>query len=130
MTRFLLDTDILINWLRGEKWEKALLLTPGIDFYYSRMSAKELFQYGPLSQEQKKRVVYFLRCLREIPVTPAIAEKTSQLLTKYAKKNPLHVADALIAATAWEKHLPLLTHNKKHFAFISEIRVNDLPAGK
>jgi predicted nucleic acid-binding protein len=39
----------------------------------------------------------------------------------------LRVDDALIAATAWVKRLPLLTRNRKHYEFIAEITLMDLP---
>ena len=34
-----------------------------------------------------------------------------------------HLADALIAATAWAKNLPLVTTNVRHFRSIKEITV-------
>ncbi len=126
MNRLLLDTDILINWIRGEKWEKGLLLTTGIDFYYSSLSRKELFQYKKISEKEKKKILYLLYSLREIHITPSIAQKASQLLKKYSHK-PLKPADALIAATAWEKNLVLISKNKKHFSFIEEILLNHIP---
>lgn len=126
MTPLLLDTDILINWIRGEAWEKELLLTAGIDFYYSRLSRKELFRYKKISAKEKKKILYLLNCLREIPVSPAIASRASELLRKYAHKH-LKPADAIIAATAWEKNLVLISKNQKHFSFITEIKLNFLP---
>lgn len=122
MKNCLLDTDILINWLRGEKWEKSLLLTPGIDFYISQISRKELFQYRNVSDRDKKKIVYFLHCLRELLVTPEIASKASILIQKY-RTHHLQPADALIAATAWHKQMPLVTHNLKHFKVIKEIQI-------
>ncbi|HBF12347.1 MAG TPA: hypothetical protein DDW49_02995 [Deltaproteobacteria bacterium] len=122
MSRLLLDTDILINWLRGEKEEKAILLSSGIDFYYSRLSRKELNQYKNISAKERKKISYLFNCLREIPITQEIAAKASTLLQRYSKK-PLKPADAIIAATAWEKNLVLATRNKKHFEFIKEIKL-------
>lgn len=125
MKRLLLDTDILINWLRGEKWEKALLLTPGIDFHTSTVSKKELFQYKTISRREKRKINYLLNCFREIHVTPAIAQKASDLLNRH-KHQGLKPADALIAATAWDWDLILISKNVKHFSFIQEISLNRL----
>jgi predicted nucleic acid-binding protein len=124
MKRFILDTDILINWLRGQSFEKNLLLTSGIDFYYSRVSRKELFQYKSINQKEKKKILFLLNCLREIPISSSIAQKASELLNKY-KHKPLTAADALIAASAWDKNLTLISHNIKHYSFISEIKLNE-----
>ena len=57
---------------------------------------------------------------RQIPVDERIAERFSSLLTKYAARG-LRKADALVAATAWSRRLPLLTRNTRHYRFISEI---------
>ena len=55
-----------------------------------------------------------------VVVNDAIAEKYWQLLKKYEAQG-LRQADAVIAATAWQRSLPLLTRNQKHFRFITEI---------
>lgn len=59
---------------------------------------------------------------RMIVVDDAIAEKYWQLLKKYEARG-LRQADAVIAATAWQSSLPLLTRNQKHFRFITEIKL-------
>jgi predicted nucleic acid-binding protein len=52
------------------------------------------------------------------PITDAYAE----LLKRYPYlQNHLH--DALIAASAWVKNLPLVTTNTRHFKPIQEINV-------
>lgn len=124
MKNCLLDTDILINWLRGEKWEKALLLRSDLGFYFTRVSRKELFRYKPLSDAERKKINYLLGCLREIPISGQIAEAASELLTKYAARG-LKPADAIIAATAWSKKFVLITRNLRHYRFIVEISLYD-----
>lgn len=57
-----------------------------------------------------------------IPVDDRIAEKYWLLLKEYDHQG-LRQADAIIAATAWQKGFPLLTRNQKHFRFISEIEL-------
>jgi predicted nucleic acid-binding protein len=59
---------------------------------------------------------------RMIPVDDAIAEKYWLLLKKYESQG-LRQADAIVAATAWQKSLPLLTRNQKHFRYIREIEL-------
>jgi predicted nucleic acid-binding protein len=49
-----------------------------------------------------------------------------RLATQKHPNGPLRVNDALIAATAWTKRLPLLTRNRKHYKFITEIALADL----
>jgi predicted nucleic acid-binding protein len=45
------------------------------------------------------------------------------LVEKYALSHSVHVADALIAATAISHGLPLLTANFKHFSAIGGLEV-------
>jgi predicted nucleic acid-binding protein len=59
---------------------------------------------------------------RLIPVDGTIAERLSYFLAKYAN-NGLRKADALVAAIAWSRTLPLLTRNIRCYRFISEINL-------
>ena len=71
-------------------------------------------------------ILRLLRVVRVLNVDPVIAAAASELLQKYTNE-PLRVNDALIAATAWTKKLPLLTRNRKHYEFIMEIELANLP---
>jgi predicted nucleic acid-binding protein len=55
-----------------------------------------------------------------------IAEESSDLLEKHPYLKD-HLADALIAATAWKKGLQVITTNPRHFAPIVEIAVKRFP---
>ncbi len=46
-----------------------------------------------------------------------------ELLKRYAKSDGLRTFDALIAATAIEESLTLVSKNRKHFQMISELRL-------
>lgn len=56
----------------------------------------------------------------------SIAEGFSTLLGKYAYLKD-HLADALIAATAWKKGMTVVTTNPRHFEPIGEISVKQFP---
>lgn len=118
----LLDTDILIDWLHGQRWVKDLLLLPGYCFYYSAVTRKELLTKPGLSDAERGEVNRLLRHLRYVPLTPDIAEKSFNLLRCYTTRG-LQKQDALVAATAWSKKFPLMTRNLKHFEFIREIEL-------
>jgi predicted nucleic acid-binding protein len=51
-----------------------------------------------------------------LPQTPGITERAMALIDSHALTNGLQLGDALIAATALEHGLALLSGNKKHFA--------------
>ena len=127
---YLLDTDILIDWLKGMTWAKDLVWSGEYRLYCSSVTRKELFSKPGLKGSERQQILRLLRHLRVLNVDSVIAAAASELLQKYAEHHPLQVNDALVAATAWVKHLPLLTRNHKHYLFIEEIELGDLPTKK
>ena len=122
---FLVDTDILIDYLNGIKRMREILDVPGSRIYYSAVTKKELLAKAGLSATERRRIRKLLQYHRQIPVDERIAERFSALLAKYANQG-LRQADALIAATSWSRRLPLLTRNTRHYRFISEITLLSL----
>jgi len=119
---FLIDTDIFIDYLKGIQPACALLDFPQFDIYYSSWTRKELLAKPGLRESERQEIVVLLGRFRMIPVDDAVAEKYWKLLRKYESQG-LRQADAIVAATAWQKSLPLMTRNQKHFRFISEIEL-------
>ena len=68
----------------------------------------------------------FLQNYRLINPDSQIAEGFSGLLEQYPYLQD-HLADALIAATAWKKGLTVMTTNPRHFTPIVEIQVKRFP---
>lgn len=58
-----------------------------------------------------------------LPLTPAISDRCMSLIDEYALSHGLQAADALIAATALENGLTVLTANTKHFTPITGLKV-------
>jgi len=123
---YLLDTDILIDWLQGRSWAKEIISSRGDRLYCSAVTLKELLSKPGITGTERERILRLLRIVRVLNVDPVIAAAASELLQKYTNE-PLRVNDALIAATAWTKKLPLLTRNRKHYEFITEIGLAHLP---
>jgi len=118
----LVDTDVFIDYLKDIRPARALLDSGQFDIYYSSWTRKELLAQPGLATYERQEIEELLRRFRLVPVDDAIAEKYWVLLTKYGSQG-LRQADAIIAATAWQKNLPLLTRNQKHFKFIGEIKL-------
>src|SRR5688572_2274 len=64
-----------------------------------------------------------MRNAQRLPVTTNITERAVALMEFYALSHGLRLADALIAATALENGLKLLTANIKHFVPIDGLLV-------
>ena len=118
--KLLIDTDILIDSLRGIKGAKDLFRTKDIDLYCSILSKKELLSKSGLRESERKRIIDLLSGIKILRIDDDINKKYLFLMKKYGEKSDL-IADYIIAATAWSKKLPLLTRNKKHFTHIEEI---------
>lgn len=116
----LVDTDIFIDYLNGVHRARAILDAPRHRVYYSAVTRKELLGKLGLTSTERRRIERLLQSHRSIPVDDTIAARFSRLLEKYADVG-LRKADALVAATAWSRALPLLTRNRRHYRFISEI---------
>jgi len=121
--KLLIDTDIIIDYLKGVKPAKALFRSEDIDIYCSILSKKELLSKAGLHNSERKRIVNLMADINVFRIDDDIMKKYSMLVSKYGEQRNM-VADYLIAATAWAKNLPLLTRNIKHFKRIKEIKLS------
>ena len=121
--KLLIDTDIFIDYLKGMSPAKAVFRSRDINIYCSVLTKKELLSKPGLKDSERKKIIRIFRELKTVLIDSDISIKYSDLLTKYHDTG-LQPPDAIIAATAWSKSLPLLTRNKKHFAYIDEITLS------
>ncbi|GBD96807.1 MAG TPA: type II toxin-antitoxin system VapC family toxin [Nitrospirae bacterium] len=123
--KLLVDTDVIIDCLRGLKQAKDLFRSNEIDIHCSILSKKELLSKAGLSDNERKRITKLMNQIKVFKIDNDIIGKYSLLANKYGEKNP-SIADHMIAATAWSKNLPLLTRNIKHFKQIDEIKLSPI----
>jgi len=119
----LIDSDVLIWLTRGHAGAKTRLaqLNP---WRISTITYLELAQ-GCRSKEELQRAKRGLAVQQTeiLPLTPTISERAMALIDAHALANGLQLADALIAATALEHNLTLLTGNTKHFGAIGDLKL-------
>jgi predicted nucleic acid-binding protein len=112
VTRVLLDSDVLVDHLRGHR-----RIIPGRDeLYVSAISRAELFS-GRGAEE--RRIRRLLEPMENLPVDAAIAERAGRLRRGTSRRLP----DALIAATALEHRLTLVTRNIRDFEGVKGLRL-------
>jgi len=109
----LLDTDVLVDVLRGAR----RLAVTGHRVAYSVITRAELFS-GRAKDEEDVRVL--LSPFRELVVDTTIAERAGRLARVH-----VDMGDALIAATALEHGLELVTRNVRDFKKIAGLQVRD-----
>ena len=116
----LLDSNIVIYAFQPQHESLRSFLEQG-EFAVSAITRLEVLGYWRLSSDEYERLHLFLAEMPLLHVTPAIIEAAIQLRLK----RRMGLADALIAATALQHHLPLVTHNLRDFQEIEGLEVID-----
>jgi predicted nucleic acid-binding protein len=119
----LVDTDVLIWHLRGYPQATRRLDELGA-LTLSAISWLEVLQ-GMRNKAELVAVKKMLdkRSARLLPVTEAITLRATALMESLTLSHGLQMGDALIAATAIEHQLPVLTANVKHFGAVQGLVV-------
>jgi predicted nucleic acid-binding protein len=114
VSKVLLDTDILIDVLRGRAAVRTFLfdLTDRAVPCCSVMSVAEL--YVGMRPEEKRVTDILLNALVVIPVGQEIAEVAGRFKQR-EKSRRLELADCIIAATAFVEGATLATGNTKDY---------------
>jgi predicted nucleic acid-binding protein len=113
----LLDTDIFIDYFNTGRFH-ALFNSSRFTIYYSIITRKELLTKPGLRDNERASILAELTRCRLITLTDPIAVRYSDLRHRYPS---LEQSDALIAATALVKRLPLMTRNKRHYRMIEDL---------
>jgi predicted nucleic acid-binding protein len=112
----LLDTDILIDFLRGRGEARTFLgryeaaAEPPV---ISVVSVAEL--WAGMRQGEERATDALLSALRKIPLSEEIALAAGNMLRTYRRSHGTELGDALIASTAVELGATLITRNVKHY---------------
>ncbi len=120
MKRALVDTDVLIDYLRGHPKAKAKVLALE-QVLVSVVTVAELYAGVRGSKEQRDVANLLAECER-LPVDEQIAKDAGQLKNRYFPSHGVQLPDALIAATAVAHDLPLYTLNLKHYPMIEGLK--------
>ena len=120
--RLLLDTDVLIEYLRGRGEAVEYLESLSSDLYLSVISVAELFA-GARGDEEERSLTQFLLAFTVLPVTEKVARLGGLYRRDFRPSHDTGLADALIAATAIENGADLVTFNRRHFPMVSRITV-------
>lgn len=118
MAKFLIDSDVIIWFLRGKK-ETIELLRNLQEFGVPGCSPVSIIevQLGVKNGEAKK-TSEFLNSFQIYPVERNIANLAGEYIRKYKKKGvKLEIPDAIIAATCVLHDLILVTYNPKHYHY-------------
>ena len=119
----LVDTDVLIWNLRGNR-KAADWLDSSPGFTMSAVTYMELVQ-GLRDQTEfralRQAMHYWSATIQ--PISEAVSTRATFLVETYALSHNMQMADALIAATAIQLGLPLVTANDRHYRHIDGLEI-------
>lgn len=122
MEKIVLDTNILIEILKGNQSIIDKLTSLEADLYISSITVMELY-YGALNKAELFQLKKFISLFKLIEVNETISSIATELIFEYAKSHNLAIPDSLIASTAISIKSKLLTLNLKDFRYIDGLEL-------
>jgi predicted nucleic acid-binding protein len=113
----LLDTTVLLDVLRARQNRRSLLAELVAGGHVLATAAINIGEvYAGMRHGEEKRTEAFLSSLDCYPMTGAIARRAGTLKSAWALKGrTLSLAEMMVAATALEHGIALMTDNRKDF---------------
>ena len=117
------DTDIFILAQRLHK--KALAAIDSADELHISVQTYMEFLQGAKNKQQLALNKAFLNDLHfeVLPFTENIGHRAAIYVEQFSLSHSMQAADALIAATAVENNLPLVSANAKHFRHLPDLEL-------
>jgi predicted nucleic acid-binding protein len=117
----LIDTDILIDFLRGKPGARDFFSTLPADtmFCCSVITVAEL--HAGMRESEQEKTMELINSLIVLPITKEVAELTG-IFKREAKGFDLELDDCFIAATAVIEGSELATRNARHYP-MSQVRL-------
>lgn len=122
--KWLIDTDVLIDYLRGRPEAIKILekITKDSICCISPITIAELY-VGVREGNERSILDQFIQEFQVAEINERVARQGGLFRRDFGKSHGIGLADALIAATAEDLDLKLLTLNKKHYPMIKNIHV-------
>jgi tRNA(fMet)-specific endonuclease VapC len=125
---YLIDTDVVADWLKGIQTARALLPTlqpAGIAI--SLITVGEILEgiyFGASTQAHAAGFRHFLRGVDVLPANRRIMERFARIRGDLRRRGLIiGDFDILIAATALRHNLILVTRNTRHFSRVPSLRI-------
>jgi tRNA(fMet)-specific endonuclease VapC len=136
--RLLLDTNVISDFVRGEPLvQQALLACAPKEVAVSSVTVMEI-AYGLARNPARARriapvIEELLESITTLPYDPADAHETGHIRAALESGGqPIGLCDAMIAGTARQRNLTLVTHNAREFSRVADLRCVDWrePSGR
>ena len=113
----LLDTDVLVDFLRGHSKAVAFVNAHSARIILSSIVVAELYA-GVKGDVEQAALEDFIALFRVVSVSAEIAKAGGLYNRDYGKSHGVGLADAILAATAEAEDAELKTLNRKHYPML------------
>lgn len=120
MNKLLIDTDVLIDYLRGYPEAIHYIERQTGTLLISVITVAELYA-GVREGEERRQLDLFLQAFEIIPLDLSTAIQGGLYRRDYHRSHNIGLADALIAAVAIHHQVSLVALNQKHFPMVQSI---------
>ena len=123
-TRWLVDTSIIIDHLRGAEQARDLLIggvRDGVELWSAVVVRTEVL--AGMRSKEKRSTLQLLGLFRWLDITTELADKAGELARTFLKSHrSIDTVDYLIAACALELNAELKTTNVRHFPMFEDLK--------
>ncbi|GMR09986.1 MAG: type II toxin-antitoxin system VapC family toxin [Anaerolineae bacterium] len=120
--RYLIDTDVLVEYLRGSDRAAEFLEQLEGELLISAITLAELFS-GARGSDELDALDQFMLAFEVVPVDEPLARAGGRLRQEYHASHGVGLADALIAASATSRGAELVTFNRRHYPMVHDLMV-------
>jgi hypothetical protein len=119
---FLIDTDVIIEYLRGS--HQAVRFLEGLrgSLYVSAITVAELHS-GVRGEEEEMALEQFLGAFEVIAIDEELARRGGLCRRKHRNRHGTGLADALVAMSAEAVGAVLVTFNRRHCGMTRQILI-------
>ena len=118
--KLLVDTDVLVDFLRGHKDAVDFIRTSSERIVLSAVTVAELYA-GVRDGMERRELDEFVALFPVIAVQRDIAAAAGLYHREHSKSHGVGLADATVAATARREKAGLRTLNVKHYPDVSDV---------
>ncbi len=119
MIDYLPDTNVLSRIFKGDleirKFVESLECAINVTVYIECLQ-------GSKANQEKRIIEKYLMRFPLLPITPESSVRAIDLIRSYSNSHGLLIGDALIAATALENDLTIVTYNMDDFKFVQDLK--------
>ena len=113
-TKFIIDTDVTIDMLRGEPQAIAIFKELSETLGFSAITVAEIYA-GIANKKEESMVEQMFASFPVIATTVEIARIAGRFSQRFRSSHALEMPDAIIAASCITYDASLLTLNTKHY---------------